>query len=248
METPPAPTREPVYFRLQENDVLRTLNGIFPLSGGPDIVRLGWPTLHGGSQSSRFTNATLRMASLADTMPKGTPSVIAAVGLGCDDDRTVAVLNVALAATRAGKRVLVIDADRVTRAISKRLNSRVMLQDTPSAAAQHVSVVEVMSGVSLQRLDPSAGGLQHALEAARRSGRYDLILLDGPAVPLAAADHALLDAANGVLVVMPEHMPASEHLQATTSMLPGAEQKLIGVVFSELSARPQEQSSMRISA
>jgi cellulose biosynthesis protein BcsQ len=105
-----------------------------------------------------------------------------------------------------------------------------------------------MSGVSLQRLDPSAGGLQHALEAARRSGRYDLILLDGPAVPLAAADHALLDAANGVLVVMPEHMPASEHLQATTSMLPGAEQKLIGVVFSELSARPQEQSSMRISA
>jgi uncharacterized protein involved in exopolysaccharide biosynthesis/Mrp family chromosome partitioning ATPase len=238
---------EPVYFRLQEEDVLRTLTGVFPLSGAPDLVRLGWPTLHAGPASSRLAQVALRMTELVGAMSPAKAAVIAAVGLGCDDERTVIVLNLALAASRAGRRVLVIDADRVARAISKRLESRADRHE-PRHMADSAGV-ETMSGVAIQRLAPGVDGATvTALEAARRGGLYDLILLDGPALPAGATDVPLLAASDGVLVVIPGHLPAHDHLQKTTSMLHGAERRLVGVAFSELAAGSQARASMQQSA
>jgi Mrp family chromosome partitioning ATPase len=238
---------EPTYFRLQEADVLRTLTGIFPLSGGPDIVRLGWPTLQDDAVSSRFSQGSLRMTGLVGAAC-GTAPVIGVVGLDCDEDRTIIAINVALAAARAGKRVLVIDADRVYRAISTRLETRVARHAPLHADGRSIiGSAEVMSGIALQRNEISSveSSVLRALEAARLGGAYDLILLDGPALPVAQADRRMLDVADGLLAVIPEHLPAQQHLQKTASMLGGAEQKLAGVVFSELAARPLAQPAMR---
>ncbi|QUS38555.1 hypothetical protein RPMA_06695 [Tardiphaga alba] len=238
MPAPVAQLCEPVYVRLQEADVLRTLNGIFPLSGGPDIVRLGWPTLLTGPASQRFADASLRMVRLAAGHSQNGPVAIAATGPG-RDDRTIVALNVALAATRTGWRVLLIDADRSAQAISKRLNSRVGRSGMPGGERAHMPAVDEMSGVAIQRLDlvRFEDAALDALAAARRSGLYDLIVLDGPNGPAGAADRRLLDAIDGVFVVVPDRVPPKDYVQAATSGLDGGAQKLVGVVFSELGAQ-----------
>lgn len=231
-----AAIREPVYVRLQESDVLRTLNGIFPLSVAADLDRLGWPMLRPGAAAARFSGLALRMMQLATPEPQHGPVTMAAIGLGCDSERTTVTLNVALAAARSGKRVLVIDADRATQAITKRLNSR------GQANASHVVV---MSGVAVQKFDVAAGdhAVWAALETARRGGQYDLIVLDGPALPPTVADRHVLGAVDGLFVTVPDHRPSNEYLQQVNAMLDGAERRLAGVVFSELDAHAQQRQS-----
>lgn len=228
--------REPVYVRLQEADVLRTLNGIFPLSATADLDRLGWPMLRPGAAAARFSGLALRMMQLAASEPQHGPVTMAAISIGCDSERTTVTLNIALAAARSGKRVLVIDADRTTQAITKRLNSRGQASASPIA---------LMSGVAVQRLDLATGeqAVWTALETARRGGQYDLILLDGPSLPPTAADSHVLGAVDGLFVTVPDHRPSSEYLQQMNAVLNGAERRLAGIVFSELGAQAQQRQS-----
>lgn len=230
-----AAIREPVYVRLQEADVLRTLNGIFPLSASAEIDRLGWPLLRPGAAAARFAGLALRMMQVATPEPQQGPVTMAAIGIGCDSERTTVALNVALAAARAGKRVLVIDADRTTQGITKRLNSR----------GQGASPVAVMSGVAFQKLDAATGdnAVWTALETARGSGHYDLIVLDGPALPPTPADRHVLNAVDGLFVTVPDQRPSSEYLQQVNAALNGAERRLAAIVFSELNSAQQRQSA-----
>src|SRR5665811_594287 len=61
-ETPSRPPaavaliEKPLIARLQETDVVRTLGGILPIGGIPDMTRIGWPTLRAGFPLTTFLN------------------------------------------------------------------------------------------------------------------------------------------------------------------------------------------------
>ena len=58
---------------------------------------------------------------LAARAAKDTAPVLAVIGAGNGEDRGIAALNIALSAARDGARVLLIDADQKTRALSNRV-------------------------------------------------------------------------------------------------------------------------------
>jgi uncharacterized protein involved in exopolysaccharide biosynthesis len=116
-----ASIEKPRVTRLQESDVMRTLSGILAVGSIPDVTRMGWPTLRASLPLTTFLNA---MREMRDTLAKrsagnGAP-VLAVIGAGAARTAAIAALNVALAAARDGARVLMIDADHATHALSTR--------------------------------------------------------------------------------------------------------------------------------
>src|SRR5450755_545251 len=118
-----AAIEKPPIARLQESDVMRTLGGILAIGGMPDVTRIGWPTLRAGFPMTTFLNAMRDVrATLARHLPAKAMPVMAVIGPGSGEDRGIAALNVALAAARDGARVLMIDADQGTHALSNKIN------------------------------------------------------------------------------------------------------------------------------
>ncbi len=246
-----ASLHEPLLFSLKEADVLRTLNGIFPLSGTSDILRLGWPTLNVDASSAAFVDAARRIFAIAkQCSPKDSAPVLAVTGMDCDYHRTIVALNLALALARDGARVLLIDADSVHRALSTRLGAR-PAQRKPSVwfgtAAQQP--VKIMSGVAIQSAaamgDAAAG---KALKAARLSGAYDLVVLDGPAIPPSGLDREVLKSVDGVITVNPRDSSGDLRMKNTRVALGEAESKLMGIVLTELEPNAPEMEPARKSA
>ena len=60
------------------------------------------------------------------------------------------------------------------------------------------------------------------------------MILDGPAMPWSAADRKLLDAADGLVAVLPIHLDINDCMEDIITALGGAERKLVGVVLNEL--------------
>ena len=104
---------KPLIARLQEADVMRTLGGILATDGTADVTRLGWPTLRAGFPLMTVPQSPCARCarSLARRAGDGNLPVMAVIGAGPDQDRSIAALNIALAAARDGAKVLLIDAD-----------------------------------------------------------------------------------------------------------------------------------------
>src|SRR5437667_2892620 len=112
---------KPLIARLQEADVMRTLGAILATDSTADVTPLGWPTLPAGFPLMTVLNALREMrAALARRVAGQTLPVMAVIGAGADQDRSIAALNIALAAARDGARVLLIDADLRQRALSNK--------------------------------------------------------------------------------------------------------------------------------
>ncbi len=60
------------------------------------------------------------------------------------------------------------------------------------------------------------------------------MVLDGPATPWNATERKLLDAATGFVAVLPAKLDINDCLEGLITALGGAENKLAGVVISEL--------------
>ena len=60
------------------------------------------------------------------------------------------------------------------------------------------------------------------------------MILDGPVMPWNAADRTLLDAADGLVAVLPIHLDINDCMEDIITALGGAERKLVGVVLNEL--------------
>jgi polysaccharide biosynthesis transport protein len=244
LQAPVAPVEKPLIARLQESDVIRTLSGILAIGGIPDVTRLGWPTLRAGVPPTTFLDAIREMRAAAarrsavDTMP-----VMAVIGAGAGEDRGIATLNIALAAARDGAKVLVIDADHAVHALSNKINglgkreaSRLGWLSIGSKASR---AVKTANGISIL---PAIGGsdakandaIRKAIAQARAAGGYDLVILDGPAMPWSAADRKLLDEANGLVAVLPASLDINDCLEDVIAALGVAELKLVGVVVNEL--------------
>ncbi len=130
-------------------------------------------------------------AALAGRSADGVP-VMAVIGSGPATGRSIAALNIALSAARDGARVLMIDADHDARALSDKVSgfgkaepSRLGWLSIGSKAsraiktANGISILPAINGSAAR----SAEAIRKAIAQARAAGGYDLVILDGPAMP-----------------------------------------------------------------
>lgn len=246
----PAPAaifEDPVIARLQDSDVIRTLGGI--LQGGTtcDVTRFGWPTLRPGFPMTVLLNAFRDIRSeVSGLEPSNKMPVIAIVGAGTAVDRSIASLNFALAAARDGARVLMIDADREAHKLSNKVSRLGKSEPSKlgwlSIGSKAARATVTANGIAIL---PVAGSDAKATDAIRKSiaqakaaGGYDLAILDGPALPLGAADRKLVSDADAIVAVLPIDLDVNEALEATLAALGPAQRKLAGVILDELSPPP----------
>jgi uncharacterized protein involved in exopolysaccharide biosynthesis/Mrp family chromosome partitioning ATPase len=240
-----APIQKPLIARLQESDVMRTLGGILATGGIPDVTRMGWPSLRPGFPLTTFLNAMREMReTLAKCSPANAAPVMTVIGAG-GEDRSIAAMNVALAAARDGARVLMIDADHVTHALSNKMTglgkSETGRLGWLSIGTKASRAIKTANGISI--LPVVAGGdarssdaIRKAIAQARSAGDYDLVILEGPAMPWSVADRKLLDAADGLVAILPARRDINDCMEDIIAALGGAERKLIGVVLDELNS------------
>jgi polysaccharide biosynthesis transport protein len=240
----PASIEKPVIARLQESDVVRTLGGILASGGIPDVTRMGWPTLRAGFPMTTFLNAMRDMcAPLAQRSPANATPVMAVIGTGPAKDRSIVALNIALAAARDGAKVLLIDADHAAHALSDKLNrpgkaeaGRINWLNVGTTASR---TIETTNGISvlpaITASDVKSGeAIQKAIAQARAEGGYELVILDGPAMPWSAADRKLFNVAAGLVAILPASLDINDSMEKIITALGGAERKLIGAVINEL--------------
>ncbi len=240
---------KPLIARFQEADVIHTLGAILATGGGVDLTRLGWPTLRPGFPLTTLLNSWRDMrAALARRADGKAMPVIALVGAGDTTGRSVTALNFALAAARDGARVLMIDADHQAHPLSNKISrpgksepSRLGWLSIGSKAAREIKTVNDISVLPVAEGDASKAtdAIRKAIEQARAAGGYDLVVLDGPAMPLSAGSRKLLDDADALVAVLPTSLDINDSLEEILSMLGRAERKLVGVVLDELTPATQ---------
>ncbi len=136
-----------------------------------------------------------------------------------------------------------IDADHRAHALSNMV--RRAAKDEPSRlgwlgiGSKASRAIKTINGISI--LPDTTGNdakaseaIRKAIAQARSAGGYDLIILDGPAMPLRAADRKLLDDADGIVTILPVNLDINDCMEDIIASLSGAERKLIGVVLNEL--------------
>jgi uncharacterized protein involved in exopolysaccharide biosynthesis/Mrp family chromosome partitioning ATPase len=239
----PAHPQKPFIAQLRESDVMRTLGGILRTGDVPDATRLGWPTLRTGVPAADFTRAMAEMrAALAGRSADGVP-VMAVIGTGPSTGRSIAALNIALSAAREGDRVLMIDADHEAQGLSGKVGgfgkaepSRLGWLSIGSKAARAIktangiSILPAISGSAAKSTD----AIRKAIAQARSAGGYDLVILDGPAMPVGEPGRKLIDVADGLVAILPTDFDINDCLEDVLDNLGRAERKLIGVVLDEL--------------
>jgi Mrp family chromosome partitioning ATPase len=168
---------------------------------------------------------------------------MAMIGAGDGADRTVVALNAALAAARDGVKVLMIDADHAGHALSNKVSSPGKTAASRfgwlSIGSKASRAIKTANGISilpaLEGSDVKASeAIRKAIAQARSSRDYDLVILDGPAMPWQAPDRKLLELADGLVAVLPVHLDINDAMEDIIAALGGAERKLIGVVLNEL--------------
>jgi uncharacterized protein involved in exopolysaccharide biosynthesis/Mrp family chromosome partitioning ATPase len=238
-----APIEKPLIARLQESDVLRTLTGILAVPGVSDLTRMGWPTLRANAPPGAFVAAIHQLCVTATRRASGRTPVMAVIGAGGSADRTIVALNAALAAARDGVKVLVIDADHAGHALSDKMKGRGKPEASRfgwlSIGSKASRAIKTENGISIlpavEGSDVKASeAIRKAIAQARSSGDYDLVILDGPAMPWSAADRKLLEPADGLVAMLPVGLDINDAMEDIIARLGGAERKLIGVILNEL--------------
>ncbi|WP_298255567.1 exopolysaccharide transport family protein [Bradyrhizobium sp.] len=245
---PPSPVAEkPGIARLQETDVIRTLGGILADSGPPDLTRLGWPTLRATLSLTTFLNSMRDMReALARRSAANVAPVMAVIGQGLGRDRSIVTLNVALAAARNGARVLMIDADPERRALSNKLAGPAKPEAKRlawlSIGGKAERAIKTRNGIEvLPTIGPGAiGAIRKTIAQARASADYDLVIIDGPALPFSAEGRKLIDVADGLIAMLSANFDINGCMDDIIAGLGGAEHKLVGVIINELRSVPAQ--------
>jgi uncharacterized protein involved in exopolysaccharide biosynthesis/Mrp family chromosome partitioning ATPase len=231
---------KPLIARLQESDVMRTLGGILTGDTTADVTRFGWPTVRPGA----FLDTMHEMSEgLAQRSATGNTPVLAVIGPSDGEGRSVVALNIALSAARDGAKVLMIDADHKAHALSdkvahlgKKQASRYGWLSIGNKAARAVNTANGIAVLpTVKGNDAKAGdAIRKAIAQARTAGGYDLVILDGPAMPWGAADRKLFDVADGLAAVLPIDLDINDCMEDIITALGGEERKLVGVILDEL--------------
>lgn len=244
---------KPLIARFQEADVIHTLGAILATGQSVDLTRLGWPTLRPGFALTALLNAWRDMREAASRRAGGKAMpVIALVSPGESSGRSVIALNFALAAARDGARVLMIDADHQARSLSNKVirlgrtePSKLGWLSIGSKAAREIKTVNGVSVLPAAEADAgkAAAAIRKAIAQARSAAGYDLVILDGPAMPLSAGGRKLLDDTDSLVAVLPTDLDINDSLEEILAALGPAERKLVGVVLDELA--PEIQTRQR---
>ena len=97
---------------------------------------------------------------------------------------------------------------------------------------------------SAQGFDAKANdAIRKAIAQARAAGGYDLVVLDGPAMPWSAADHKLFDAVDGLVAILPIKLDINDSMEDIITALGETERKLVGVVINELNPTDRQSSA-----
>jgi len=245
---PAATFEKPVIARLQDSDVIRTLGGILQGGATADVSRFGWPTLRPGFPMTTFLNALRDIRTAIDRRaPANGMPVIAVIGAGSATDRSIATLNFALAAARDDAKVLMIDADRDAHELSNKVNrlgksepSRLGWLSIGSKAARATVTANGISILPAVKASETkaADAIRKSIAQAKAAGGYDLAILDGPALPLGAADRKLVDEADAIVAVLPVNLDINDALEEVIAALGPAQRKLAGVILNELAPPP----------
>jgi uncharacterized protein involved in exopolysaccharide biosynthesis/Mrp family chromosome partitioning ATPase len=241
---PPAPALQvkPAIALLRASDVIRTLGGL--LGAAADVTRLGWPTLRPAPARTDLLAAFADIRASLGRRAAGDPMPVAAIiGAATGDDRSIAALNFALAAARDGARVLLIDADQKSRSLSQRArqlsSSEASQRGWLSIGNKAVRAIVTADGIAiLPAADTSAGkaadAIRTAIAHARKTGGYDLVILDGPALPWSPDEQKILESAGALIAVLPSGPALDKGLDTIIAALHGTEHKLAGVIVNEL--------------
>jgi Mrp family chromosome partitioning ATPase len=204
---------------------------------------MGWPTLRANVPSGAFVAAIHQLCETATRHASGLTPVMAVIGAGGSADRTVVALNAALAAARDGVKVLMIDADHAQHALSNKVKGPGKIKASRfgwlSIGSKASRAIKTVNGISILPAVEGSGArageaIRKTIAQARSSGGYDLVILDGPAMPWSAADRKLLDTADGLIAMLPVDLDINDCMEDIIAALGGAERKLIGVVLNEL--------------
>ncbi|MBV8925535.1 MAG: hypothetical protein JOZ74_09235 [Bradyrhizobium sp.] len=237
---------KPVIARLQDSDVIRTLAGILGNVGAPDVMRFGWPTLRPGFPLTTFRKSLRDIRySVSRRVPEGAASVVAVIGADDCTGRCVAALNFALAVAADGARVLMIDADHRSHALSKKLAGLGSHERNRlgwlSLGGKALGAITTANGISILPSakasdDKASDAIRRSIAQARAAKSHDLVILDGPALPLAAADRELLELADGIVAALPVNPDINEAMEDIIASLGPAQNKLAGVILNELTS------------
>ena len=145
-----------------------------------------------------------------------------------------------------------IDADHVQHVLSNKIEGFVQSSGQGSGKSQlnrlgwlNIGVkasftikvspaIQTANGIAIQPAGKAADVIRDVVAGARSAGSYDLVILDGPPMPWSAADHTLLDAADGLVAILPASLDVNECMEDIITALGDTECKLAGVVLSEL--------------
>jgi cellulose biosynthesis protein BcsQ len=136
-----------------------------------------------------------------------------------------------------------IDADHAAHALSDKLNrpgkteaSGINWLGVGTKAARAIETtngISVLPAITASDVK-SSEAVQKAIAQAHADGGYDLVILDGPAMPWSPADSKLFDLAAGLVAILPASLDINDSMEKIITALGGAQRKLVGVVINEL--------------
>jgi hypothetical protein len=97
--------------------------------------------------------------------------------------------------------------------------------------ANGISILPAVPGSEAKAAD----AIRKSIAQAKAAGGYDFAILDGPALPLGAADRKLVGEADAIVAVLPVNLDINDALEEVIAALGPAQRKLAGVILSELS-------------
>jgi len=143
-----------------------------------------------------------------------------------------------------------IDADHADHTLSNRLAgfgkreaSRLGWLSIGSKASRAIKTANGITILPSAATSRASDAIRKAIAQARSVGGYDLVILDGPAMPWSADDRRLLDVTDGFAAILPANLDINGCMDDIIAALGGAERKLIGVVINEL--HPTANNSQR---
>ncbi len=189
-------------------------------------------------------------AALAKTRRRQTAPVMAVIGAGAGEDRSIVALNIALAAARDGAKVLMIDADSWNaRAVGQGQPTRPRASPAVSAgsasAAKASRAIETANGISILPAVQSAdarvrdvkasdairkrdrAGPLHRRLRPRHSRRAGDAMERRPTANCSTSPTVSSRSSRSISII-------NDSMEDIIAALGGAERKLVGVILNEL--------------
>jgi cellulose biosynthesis protein BcsQ len=139
--------------------------------------------------------------------------------------------------------VLLIDADQKTRALSNKVShlgneaaGRLGWLNIATKAARAITTANGLSILPAVKAPDAttSEAIRKAIAQARSAGGYDLVVVDGPAMPWSPTDRELFEIADGLVAILPIKLDINDCMEDIITALGETERKLVGVVINEL--------------